>query len=149
MTTALEIVPLLYSPATLLSLFTFRHWRRKWHPTPVFLPGESQGRGAWWAASVGSHRGGHDWSDLAAAAAAVSRSLPSSRASTGTFLIRNVCRVHSFASPHVRAVFGYTLDVVSENHDRSDLQLRVPSSSRQDFCLPCSSPWGIRSPWPS
>ena len=27
-----------------LSLFTFMHWRRKWQPTPVFLPGESQGR---------------------------------------------------------------------------------------------------------
>ena len=30
--------------ATSLSLFTFIHWRRKWQPTPVFLPGESQGR---------------------------------------------------------------------------------------------------------
>ena len=29
--------------ATSLSLFTFMHWRRKWQPTPVFLPGESQG----------------------------------------------------------------------------------------------------------
>ena len=29
---------------TSLSLFTFMHWRRKWPPTPVFLPGESQGR---------------------------------------------------------------------------------------------------------
>ena len=28
-----------------LSLFTFMHWRRKWQPTPVFLPGESQGWG--------------------------------------------------------------------------------------------------------
>ena len=36
--------------ATSLSLFTFVHWRRKWQPTPVFLPGESQGRGAWQAA---------------------------------------------------------------------------------------------------
>ena len=27
---------------TSLSLFTFMHWRRKWQPTPVFLPGESQ-----------------------------------------------------------------------------------------------------------
>ena len=26
------------------SLFTFMHWRRKWQPTPVFLPRESQGR---------------------------------------------------------------------------------------------------------
>ena len=25
-------------------------WRRKWQPTPVFLPGESHGGGAWWAA---------------------------------------------------------------------------------------------------
>ena len=32
--------------ATSLSLFTFMHWRRKWQPTPVFLPGESQGRAA-------------------------------------------------------------------------------------------------------
>ena len=39
--------------ATSLSLFTFLHWRRKWQPTPVFLPGESQGRGAWWAAVCG------------------------------------------------------------------------------------------------
>ena len=31
--------------ATSLSLFTFLHWRRKWQPTPVFLPGESQGQG--------------------------------------------------------------------------------------------------------
>ena len=31
--------------ATSLSLFTFMHWRRKWQSTPVFLPGESQGRG--------------------------------------------------------------------------------------------------------
>ena len=32
--------------ATSLSLFTFMHWRRKWQPTPVFLPGESQGCGS-------------------------------------------------------------------------------------------------------
>ena len=31
---------------TSLSHFTFMHWRRKWQPTPVFLHGESQGRGS-------------------------------------------------------------------------------------------------------
>ena len=31
---------------TSLSLFTFLHWRRQWQPTPVFLPGESQGWGS-------------------------------------------------------------------------------------------------------
>ena len=39
--------------ASSLSLFTFMHWRRKWQPTSVFLPGESQGWGAWWAAVYG------------------------------------------------------------------------------------------------
>ena len=31
---------------TSLSLFTFMHWRRKWQPIPVFLPGESQRQGS-------------------------------------------------------------------------------------------------------
>ena len=31
---------------TSLSLFTFLHWRRKWQPTSVLLPRESQGRGS-------------------------------------------------------------------------------------------------------
>ena len=36
-----------------LSLFTFIHWRRKWQPTQVFLPGESQGQGSLVAAPYG------------------------------------------------------------------------------------------------
>ena len=40
------------------------HWRRKWQPTPVFLPGESQGRGS----LMGCRLWGHTESDLAAAA---------------------------------------------------------------------------------
>ena len=39
--------------ATSLPLFTFMHWRRKWQPTPVFLPGESQGQQSLWAAVYG------------------------------------------------------------------------------------------------
>ena len=49
--------------ATSLSLFTFLHWRRKWQPTPVFLPGHNplqcscldnpRDGGAWWAAVHG------------------------------------------------------------------------------------------------
>ena len=35
-----------HDSATSLSLFTFMHWRRKWQPTQVLLPGESQGRGS-------------------------------------------------------------------------------------------------------
>ena len=44
---------------TSLSLFTFMHWRRKWQPTPVFLPGESQGQGS----LVGYHLWGRTESD--------------------------------------------------------------------------------------
>ena len=54
--------------ATSLSLFTFIHWRRKWQPTPVFLPGESGMAEPGGLPSMGSHRVRHDWSDLAAAA---------------------------------------------------------------------------------
>ena len=49
-----------------LSLFTFLHWRRKWQPTPVFLPGESQGRGSLVGCRLWGRRVGHDWSNLAA-----------------------------------------------------------------------------------
>ena len=47
-------------PSDSLSLFTFMHWRRKWQPTPVFLPGESQGRGS----LVGCRLWGHTESDM-------------------------------------------------------------------------------------
>ena len=46
--------------ATSLSLFTFMHWRRKWRPTPVFLPGESQGSGS----LVGCRLWAHTESDM-------------------------------------------------------------------------------------
>ena len=45
--------------ATSLSLFIFMHWRRKWQPTPVFLPGESQG----WGSLVGCRLWGCTESD--------------------------------------------------------------------------------------
>ena len=46
--------------ATSLWLFTFMHWRRKWQPTPVFLPGESQG----WGSLVGCRLWGRTESDM-------------------------------------------------------------------------------------
>ena len=45
---------------TSLSLFTFMHWRRKWQPTPVFLPGESQG----WVSLVGCRLWSRTESDM-------------------------------------------------------------------------------------
>ena len=48
-----------YDWATSLSLFTFMHWRGRWQPTPVFLPGEFQG----WGSLVGCHLWGRTESD--------------------------------------------------------------------------------------
>ena len=48
-----------HNRVTSLSFFTFMHWRRKWQPTPVFLPGESQGQGS----LVGCHLRDHTESD--------------------------------------------------------------------------------------
>ena len=44
---------------TSLSFFIFMHWRRKWQPTPVFLPGESRG----WGSLVGCCLWGRTESD--------------------------------------------------------------------------------------
>ena len=51
--------------STWLARSIHRRWRRKWQPTLVFLPGESQGQ-----RSLEGHGVGHNWSDFAAAAAA-------------------------------------------------------------------------------
>ena len=56
--------------ATSLYFFTFMHWRREWQPTPVFLPGESQG----WGSLVGCCLWGRtesDTTEVTAAAAEV------------------------------------------------------------------------------
>ena len=57
--------------ATSLWLFTLMHWRRKWQPTPVFLPGESHGQRSLVGCRLWGRRVGHNWSHLAAAAAEV------------------------------------------------------------------------------
>ena len=41
MSTSILVCNSCLDPSTLLT------WRRKWQPTPVFLPGESMDRGAW------------------------------------------------------------------------------------------------------
>ena len=55
------LLRVIYNWATSLSLFTFMHWRRKWQPTPVFLPGNSQG----WGSLVGCHLWGRTESNSA------------------------------------------------------------------------------------
>ena len=52
------------------------HWRRKWQPAPVFLPGESQGRGS----LVGCRLWGRTESDTTEATAAAGERSQSEKA---------------------------------------------------------------------
>ena len=61
-----------HNRATSLSLFTLMLWRRKWQPTPVFLPGESQGR----RSLVGCRLWGHTESDTTEVTEAAAAATP-------------------------------------------------------------------------
>ena len=78
--------------ATSLSLFTFMHWRRKWQPTPIFLPGESQGQRSLVGFCLWGNRVGHD---LAAAAASLRNSQENA-----VFPYRELSRYH-LPPPHL------------------------------------------------
>ena len=73
--------------------FTFMHWRRKWQPTPVFLPGESQGRGS----LVGCHVWGCTDSDTTE----VTQQLSKECTLEQSFLGLNSCSTPSWLQPWV------------------------------------------------
>ena len=106
--------------ATSLSLFIFMHWRRKWQPTPVFLPGESQGRGAWWAAVYGviQSRTWLKW--LSNSSSSIANQLPS----LGQF---SPCGSVCISSP------SFLLSLPT-------LSTAMPSASRSRIPWPCSWP---------
>ena len=70
------------------SLSLFMHWRRKWQPTPVFLPRESQGRGS----LVGCRLWGGTESDTTEATQQHSRTLSEGRTRLSPFLLLFYCR---------------------------------------------------------
>ena len=84
---------------TSLSLSPFMHWRRKWQPTPVFLPGGSQGRGSLVGCRLWGRTEsvGNDWSDLAAAAAAIA--WPTTWPMAQVRSVQSFSRVQLFATP--------------------------------------------------
>ena len=57
---SMELLRVWHDWVTSLSLFTIGRWRRKWQPTPVFLPGESQQ----WGNLVGCRLWGRTESDM-------------------------------------------------------------------------------------
>ena len=102
--------------STSLSLFSFMLWRRKWQPTPVFLPGESQGRGTLVGCCLWGCTVGHDWSNLAC-----SHALEKEMASHSSVL---AWRIPGTGEPGGLPSMGL--------HSRTWLK-RLSSSSRSDF----------------
>ena len=97
---------------TSLSLFTFVPWKRKWQPTPVFLPGESQGPGSLVAAVYGVDQSRtrlkrlSSSSDLAAAAAAA-------RLMDSDIPCKSHVHVYVHTHTHTHTELGYMLAVSS------------------------------------
>ena len=92
--------------STELQFHTFNYRRKQWHPTPAFLPGKSHG----WRSLVGCHLWGrtvrHDWSDLAAAAAAYSTiSFTFFTKSTGNLKLSTT--EANFWSSHTKTLISY------------------------------------------
>ena len=108
-----------------LSLFTFMHWRRKWQPTPVFLPGTGEPGGL---PSMGLHRVRHDWSDLAAAAAAAVFHLVNSRnvrMGRITYWKRTVKYIYIYIYIYIYALLCYFTYVPSSLPLPYDLQIQA------------------------
>ena len=86
-----QVVLVVKNPPVKCRKLTMRHefdpwvgkfpWRRAWQPTPVFLPGESMDRGAWWA-TVHRVIQRHGWNDLAR-----KHRMPNTALSTGNTLV--------------------------------------------------------------
>ena len=111
--------------ATSLSLFTFTRWKRKWQPTPVFLPGESKGRGS----LVGCHL----W--VSQSRTRLKR-LSSSSSSRGTEKLNNLLR---FQNQSVNFAALSNSSVITFDH----LPHLFPPQPHWSFFFrtECTSPW--------
>ena len=85
------------------SLFTFIHWRRKWQTHSSVLawriPGTGEPGGL---PSMGSHRVGHNWSDLAAAAAAASTGYRAMCSETWNIWVSMLLKTETFKNTHIK-----------------------------------------------
>ena len=88
-----------YDWTTSVSLFTFMHWR-KWQPTPVFLPGESQGWGSLVRPAVAQSQIWLKWLSSSSSSRCFTSALPLSP--TKHSLISRDNFIHYFTIGHFR-----------------------------------------------
>ena len=116
----MELLGVGHDWATSLSLFTFMHWRRKWQPTPVFLPRESQGRGS----LVGCRLWGHTKSDMTEGINSSSRLLLPAFLLCVNSIITSLLQAPGFFSSH----YGWEI-----------LHGVMGGCSLSSFCIKCYS----------
>ena len=80
-------------------------WRRKWHPTPAFLPGESHGRRSPAGCSPWGHRVGHGWAHHAQTGAVHCESLKGKNSITYISASSNL-KLPDLQVVHFRNCFG-------------------------------------------
>ena len=72
--------------------------RRQWYPTPVLLPGESQGWGSLVGCCLWGRTVRHDWSDLAASAAQVLKETQSTNQNASSLILGKSLHSSRFVS---------------------------------------------------
>ena len=95
--------------------FPFMHWRRKWQPTPVFLPGESQGR----ESLVGCRLWGHTELDMTEA---------TQQQQQHSLLIHLNCDFLSFYFPQICSFLSLNIQCFAQTFILKLLWLPLPSS---------------------
>ena len=116
---------------TSLSLFTFMHWRRKWQPTPVFLPGESQR----WQSLVGCQLWGRTESEQLKRLSSWSSSIPQNH------LAHPICFIFTRFTPLFSTASATFLAREWNNYGRkvrmciSDVPLQLMKSSIEMYVL--------------
>ena len=117
--------------ATSLSVFTFIHWRRKWQPTPVFLPGESQG----WGSPVGCHLWGRTESDMTDVTQQQQQQNMLSINIVFSFRVPNLLNISLLS----RFISGSCLFLLFSVHRKRGLSQLLQGLGLMDFCL--NSSW--------
>ena len=107
--------------ASSLSLFTFMHWRRKWQPTPVFLPGESRG----WGSLVGCRLWGGTELDTTEATQQ-QQSITFQIINTGTLWPSNLLsgtsltdKTHTCGNDQGTSIFNVALYIITEDKKKA------------------------------
>jgi len=121
-----------HNSVTSLSLFTFMHGRRKWQPTPVFLPGELHGQRILVGYSLWCHRVRHDWSDLAAAAAVIVASAYKYRCSSVVESMRRF-KQRTMIKPWEWMIYSYTQQQQCRSNLTNECEVEDPTWKKYTF----------------